>query len=282
MRQVLEQAAPHITQTHPSLGLQCFSYEQIPPNPKGRALSWGLCLCCCELFALHSPRRSWLWWVAHGWSPGSNSLAAISSSVSGSLLENPLSRNPPPKVISERLCVHKAPTESSRGHSNLLQFKMPLYTPGASRDLRAARTVPLSCITHRKQSLDFSPVFRRARRHIGQVLPCHLDQALSSCVTFTKIIFLSLSSPLCEMGLRMLWWRSAEIMHRRGLRIAKSCPDDAACALHCEQDLRMTTTVALPALAGPHPRRCDLRLLFRQKDVITRFSFLNLLSSSLF
>lgn len=121
------------------------------------------------------PKCPGFWRVAHSWSPGSNALAPNFPSVSGSLLGNSLSRNPPPKVLSVGLHVHKALMESSRSCGDLLHSETPRYVTQYLPDFRTVRAVPSPCVTQRKQFLDLGTVFLRVQLPTGnsqsQLLP---------------------------------------------------------------------------------------------------------------
>lgn len=119
------------------------------PGPRlGPPLS--RCLCCCELLALHSPQRSWLpvggtWLVSSFQVPCSHILKCLWL-LAG---ESPFQVSPTQSALRKAAC-------SQSPHGKFQRPQQLASVQDASRDLRAARAVPLSCITHRKQPLGFA------------------------------------------------------------------------------------------------------------------------------
>lgn len=176
----LEQTPPHTTQMHPELGLQCLSFRQIPPKPRARPSAWTsaeslpLLLSHYLLYIPPLPHKRPVLCVAHVWSPASNALAAFFFFFFCLWL-----------LVGE-FSFQEFPTQSVPRKSACSQSPDGKEVPGTvgiGCDLRLLCPDPVppgppccpcgrfSCVTTRKQSLEVSTVFLRAKLQFGKALP---------------------------------------------------------------------------------------------------------------
>lgn len=114
VRYVLEQTPAPSTQTHPILGLECFSFGQISPKPR-TGPSAGASAAALSYLLYIPPKRSWLLAGSTGLASRLQFPCSHFSRCVWLLAGEFSFQESPLKVLSESLHIHKILMASSQG-----------------------------------------------------------------------------------------------------------------------------------------------------------------------